>query len=495
MVSCLLLGGGTTTGLLSDAVLQLLAVPLLVISLFRIRGSQSQPPRWALLFCLAVCLVPLLQLVPLPPSVWEMLPGRGREVAAFKLLDRDPPWMPVSVSPQATWLSALSLIPPVAVFLGTTLLDYRHRRLLTLVVLVFGVLSVFVGLAQVAQGPNSALRFFEITNVSEAVGFFANRNHFAAFLYVLTLFAAAFAVDAAAGPATLHSRFGARRIVPIIASFTVLVMLVAAEVTARSRAGLGLTIVALLGCMALAASDRRTATGITPSRLLASAALLAVMFGVQFTLYRVMERFSDDPLGDSRIIFARLTVQAAKRYMPFGSGMGTFVPVYTTFAKPDDALLDTYVNRAHNDLLEISLEAGAAGLALMAIFVAWLVGSALRVWRRDTSEREIDIALTRAATIALGLMIAHSFLDYPLRTAALMAVLAFACALLVPPARLRREYRGGKHEWVRATATPKPARVPPEAAVDRPVTIPQSQQPGGRWGENIDWPEEWRRKQ
>jgi O-antigen ligase len=425
-----------------------------------------------------------------------MLPGRELEVAAFKLLDRDPPWMPVSVSPQATWLSALSLIPPVAVFLGTTLLDYRHRRLLTLVVLAFGVLSVFVGLAQVAQGPNSALRLFEVTNASEAVGFFANRNHFAAFLYALTLFAAAFAVEAAAGSATPRSRFGARRIVPIIASFTVLVMLVAAEVASRSRAGLGLTIVALLGCMALAASDRRTATGITPARLLAAAAALAVMFGVQFTLYRVMERFSDDPLGDSRIIFARLTVQAAKRYMPFGSGMGTFVPVYTTFAKPEDVLLDTYVNRAHNDLLEISLEAGVAGLALTAIFVTWLAASAFRVWRRDTSEREIDIALSRAATIALGLMIAHSVLDYPLRTAALMAMLAFACALLMPPARSSQEYRSDTHEWERevARATPKPARVPPESVVERPVAIPQSQQPGGRWGEDIDWPDEWRRK-
>jgi hypothetical protein len=32
---------------------------------------------------------------------------------------------------------------------------------------------VFVGLSQVAQGPNSTLRFYEITNLSEAVGFFA----------------------------------------------------------------------------------------------------------------------------------------------------------------------------------------------------------------------------------------------------------------------------------------------------------------------------------
>src|SRR5262249_49316362 len=142
MVSCLLFGGGTITGLLSDAVLQLLAIPLLLISLDRLRRRRhEQSPRWALLFCAAVCLVPLLQLVPLPPTLWIALPNRQPEVAAFTLLQRDLPWMPISVSPQATWLSAVSLIPTLAIFLGTTLLEYRQRRVLTLVVLVIGLLS------------------------------------------------------------------------------------------------------------------------------------------------------------------------------------------------------------------------------------------------------------------------------------------------------------------------------------------------------------------
>jgi hypothetical protein len=37
-------------------------------------------------------------------------------------------------------------------------------------------------LLQVAQGPR-LLRLFAVTNLSEAVGFFANRNHFAALLF------------------------------------------------------------------------------------------------------------------------------------------------------------------------------------------------------------------------------------------------------------------------------------------------------------------------
>src|SRR5215467_12133009 len=201
LVACLALGGGTSAGFLSDVVLQLVAVPVLLVCLWRL--WDAPPSAWharpELLFCAAVVLVPLLQLVPLPPSLWTTLPNRQLLVGTFELLERDLPWMPISVLPRATWLSALSLLPPLAVFLSTLLLGYRERRLLCLLLLGIGILSVFVGLSQVAQGPQSALRFFEITNPSEAVGFFANRNHFAALLYALTLFAAVWVIEAAAG--------------------------------------------------------------------------------------------------------------------------------------------------------------------------------------------------------------------------------------------------------------------------------------------------------
>ena len=60
--------------------------------------------------------------------------------------------------------------------------------------LAVGLISVLIGLIQVAQGERSPLRFFEFTNPTEAVGFFANRNHFAALIYCLMLFALAWIV-------------------------------------------------------------------------------------------------------------------------------------------------------------------------------------------------------------------------------------------------------------------------------------------------------------
>src|SRR5438046_1639311 len=125
LVACLLLGGGTSSGFLSDTVLQFLAIPVLLAALWRLLDLPARQMRWQLLFCLAVVLVPLLQLVPLPPRLWTALPNREPAAATFDLLQREPRWMPISVTPRATWLSALSLLPPLAVFLATIQLGYR----------------------------------------------------------------------------------------------------------------------------------------------------------------------------------------------------------------------------------------------------------------------------------------------------------------------------------------------------------------------------------
>jgi O-antigen ligase len=264
---------------------------------------------------------------------------------------------------------------------------------------------------------------------------------------------------------------------------------------ARSRAGLGLTIVALFGAFALAVSDRRNTSGVTPAKLLVGAVALAVMFAVQYALYRILQRFTDDPLEDARVAFARNTFAAAKAYMPFGSGMGTFVPVYARFEKPQDALVDTFANRAHNDVLELWLEAGIAGLGLMAIFLAWLVARSMKVWRSPAHPiRDIDISLARAATIVVGLIIAHSFVDYPLRTGAMMAVLVFACVLLIEPVAGAEAEAPTAHREATAPAESLqasasfPHQPAPGAAV---FAAPSPQQATERWGQDVKWPEEW----
>lgn len=493
VLACLVMGGGAAVGFLSDVVIQLLAIPVLLVSAWRYLDLPAGTrPRWTLILAILVVAVPALQLVPLPPELWTLLPGREPLVDAFALLNTELPWTPISVAPTATWLSLVSLLPPLAVFFATLLMSLRQRRLLSAWMLAFGALSVFLGLSQVAEGPSSPLRFFANTNTTEAVGFFANRNHLAALLYVMILLAAAWASDTATQllTAPAQRRFEAGIILPMLASFTLLVVFVAGEVLSRSRAGLGLTILALLGAFVLAYSDRRARSGMTSARLLLGLAVLTTLLVVQLGLYRVLERFAVDPLADGRIPFARNTIEAALAFFPVGSGLGTFTVVYPTFEKTSDLMANTFANHAHNDLLELWLEAGVPGAIVAALCAIWILRQVLRVWRTGSwGARSVDLLLARAASIAIALVIAHSLFDYPLRTAAMMSLVAFCCALLTTPA-------GHTHldgDSIESNAARREPGLRPAPAMVEPGPVRSPSLGGERWGRGIEWPDAWRR--
>lgn len=520
LVACLTLGGGTREGFVSDVALQSLAVPILLWASWRLLdvpapdgGSRG---RTALAVCLLIAALPLAHLVPLPPSVWMLLPGRSDFESSLQAAGLEVGWLPLSVAPSSTWLSGLALLPPMAVFLGVLQLSYADRRRLSLVILLVGMISVGLGLLQVAQGPTSPLRFYAFTNTSEAVGFFAYRNHYSALLYCLVLIAAAFAVSAVADFAraglSLKSTRSTPHMIAALASFTVLFILVGAQLMARSRAGLGLTVVALLGAFALAYVVPVGVTGLQRGaragqvtsgaiRLLVAAISLAVLFGMQFALYRVLHRFEFDASSDARLPFARNTIEAAIAYMPSGSGLGTFVPVYQAFEKVSDNVASAYANHAHNDFLELWLEAGLIGLVAMVLFVVWVFLASWRVWRRGLpGAGHLDNLLACAAALGLMLLLVHAAVDYALRAAALMAVFAWAVAMVIAPVgsqeappdervqpssagegrRGRSASRSRHHAEARAMTDPGQTDTPPSSR--RFVPVPHRD----------DWPETWR---
>lgn len=511
MVASLVFGGATRAGFLSDMILQVVAVPALIILLWKAYQTPlAKPAQVGLAFCLALLAVPLIQLISLPPWLWTALPNRAASASVLELLGQPIRWRPLSTAQNATWLSVLSLLPPFVIFLGTLLLGFRERRALSLVVIAMGVVSVFLGLLQIAQGPESSLRFFEITNNSEAVGFFANRNHFAALLYAAALFAVAWAVSIAAWAGPAAARFEVGAIVRLIGIFTILVVLLSGQAMARSRAGIGLTIIALFGAFALALPAGRSSrtesgrlsdkSGTASAKLLIGAITLSIIFTAQYALFRILERFDADPLEDARLGFFHNTVAAARAFMPFGSGLGSFVSVYGQFETPQTILANTFANHAHNDIVELWLETGIFGIALMALFFVWFIWRSFALWR-DASRPgypAIDGLLRRAATIVTALLIAHCFVDYPLRTGAVMAVMAFTCALLFdPPVGAERA----------APAAAQIKEVDSERAQDRRrrrlresapaassgLASPERPPTGARWGTDVDWPEAWRR--
>jgi O-antigen ligase len=127
------------------------------------------------------------------------------------------------------------------------------------------------------------------------------------------------------------------------------------------------------------------------------------------------------------------TGRAIADYMPFGSGLGSFLRVYRTYESPD-SVSSEYVIHAHNDYAELALELGLPGIILMLLFLAWWAVVVVRVWKDGGAP------FARAASIASAAILVHSLVDFPLRTAAISTCFAMCLALMSEPrAPLRQE--------------------------------------------------------
>ncbi len=204
LVSAMLFGGGTRQGLASDVAPQLLSLPLLAVALPRAWPRLKTVPLARALLVLTVGL-PLIQLVPMPPFLWEVLPGRRDIAATLAAVGLDPGWRPLSLIPEATFRSFLALLPPVAIFLGVLDLDRDARKLLMILAVAIGVLSAPLAMLQVLGGQDSGPYLYDITNVGRGVGFFANANHFGALAYCLVPLSIAGLADIRLTPPTTTS--------------------------------------------------------------------------------------------------------------------------------------------------------------------------------------------------------------------------------------------------------------------------------------------------
>jgi len=481
----LVLGGASIAGFATDAGAELAALPLLAAALIRLAAvpaTRLSQVRVPLVLLAALLLLPLLQLVPLPPGLWTNLPGRGFVAETFALIGEARPWWPPSLDPPATLRAFLSLLPAAAIFLALLTTGLRERRILTLLLAAFAVFTVFLGLAQLAQGEDSPLRLYTITNRDSSVGFFANRNHHAAFLCAVLPLVLAWTVHVAG------KRRSDGQVLSVVYALAAILLLLGAAMT-LSRAGILLATLALgSGALFL---DFQSARGSRASsgRLMVVIGLIALVMIANYALSGLIMRFGTAGGDDFRFAIWSITREAAWSVFPVGGGFGTFQPLYRLFDRPE-ALTDAYVNRAHNDWLELVLEAGLPALILMAVFLVWLVLASVRVWtRRTTAETRLDTMLARAATIGIALFLAHSVVDYPLRTIAAQATFACLCALLVPPLCERESPARRRGRGTRNAAGSHRDRAEREGGSVLPGSEPSSPPSPPRDRRSLNWTE------
>ena len=110
-------------------------------------------------------------------------------------------------------------------------------------------------------------------------------------------------------------------------------------------------------------------------------------------------------------------------YFPIGSGLGGFDPMFR-MQEPFALLKPTYFNHAHNDFLEIVLDAGLPGLVLLIGGLGWCFWTSVVAWRNKHD------MLPKLGSATMLLLIAGSLFDYPLRTPMMMAFAVVASVWL-----------------------------------------------------------------
>jgi O-antigen ligase len=434
---CLLIGG-SAQGVWGNMLLQLLGIATVAwAAAARVQEPLVAPARQLLLLASVAIVVVVLQLIPLPASVWPNLGGRPAIASGYRVLGLATPAFPISLTPYKSLDSLLGLIPPLAVFCAVVRLKAYRPSWLAAALVAGTVAGILLGALQVANSDPESLRWYPYaeTNYGLAVGFFANANHMAILLVITLPFLAAVL---AAGRRINFQRYTA--LVAAVVGAGLLILVGIALNTSLAAYGLALPVLAASLLIVIPQRSRARPW------LLAAAGLLLIGVVAALANSTVGSAKIDQDTASSvqsREAILATTANALTDFMPLGSGLGSFREVYQMYEKPAE-VTPTYVIHVHNDYVELALETGLLGIAVMLMFLAWWGAAVWRVWRSAEAG-----PFARAASIASAAILIHSLVDFPLRTAAISACFGMCLALLAdrrtPPATEKSDLRPTRH--------------------------------------------------
>lgn len=378
-------------------------------------ASLSPLTRAALL---AIILLPLIQLLPLPPTIWQALPGQELRHAVLEYAGLAGTWQPLSLTPIATAEAAVAGIAFVLLLVTLLVLEPQDLRQVVWLILFVVAIGMAIGLAQVASGGYPALH--ESRNRGALLGLFANKNHMAlAVACTIPLLWLVLDVGGRRHPAGFWLFIG------------YLVLTLVVVVATNSRSGLLVWLVAacIAGGRLLPQESRRWKLILIPALLIGCAAL---SFSDRFN--RLFDRFGTTQ-EDLRWAFWEQSLPLLQRYWTTGSGAGSYAQVFIAneklaWVKP------TYVNAAHNDYLQLPIEFGVLGVSAALLLAAAVLRAWLRGGGGEGRRRRTDAVW--AGSIIVLLFCLQSLVDYPLRRVATLPLFAIGCALILSDGAVRR---------------------------------------------------------
>lgn len=406
-------GGASRAEAMGQVVVRAGAWIILVTSILlgpSMKVERIWPVAWLLAATIAL---PLIQLIPLPPSWWQALPGRDILLVPGEALT----WRPWAMTPGATRNALSSLIVPAVTFVLLAQQNERARQWLPAILVAMIGSAMLLGLLQFSgSGFNSPFLNDTPGGISSI---FANRNHFALFL----------AIGCLVAPVWAFADREALRWRGLLASSLVLLFVLTILATG-SRSGMLLGALALAIVFALVGRMvkrrlRRAPRWMFPALIAGAALVIGSVVALSFAADRadaINRLISLDSAEDMRSRARPTVLSMIALYMPLGSGFGGFDSVFRIH-EPFSLLKLTYFNQAHNDFLGIALDGGVVGMAVLAAGVLWWLLATVRVWRSEPGE---GVLLGRLGSAIILMVLVASVTDYPARTPTIMAILVIA---------------------------------------------------------------------
>lgn len=409
-------GGASRYDAIQIVPLRSLAGLLLIPGIYYLSTKDAKKEVFLVGLFVIFALLIAVQLLPLPPSIWQSLSHRSVVVELDIVLGLENTWRPLTMSPMRTWNALGSLVVPLTGLLLAIAFGATSHALLQLVA-ALGILNAIMALLQIVGGPFSLLYFYALTNRGGAVGIFANENHAAVFAACSMLVVAELGSRARRGP-----RAGRASIVYTAGYFLILL----SALVGGSRAGFAAAMGALLISFAMlfvypaVGSKRRAADPIRrwigdhPYFFRLLPVLTVVVTVLAFVTLERSPAFTDllkqDSFANLRWSLWPVIGDMLDAHWVVGTGFGSFEQVYKIY-EPSELLLPLYVNQAHNDWAQFIIEGGIPALALLIGLVAW-VGRAITKLAGSQNLKTTALFWFGIFAIFAG----ASLIDYPLRT-------------------------------------------------------------------------------
>lgn len=403
--------------------------------------------RLALIVLSAWIVYPLVQLIPLPPDLVEILGGRVHDAYFVAALDGEPDVAYLSVDRGATLAGFMWQCSLVALFVVVLALIHTSARMHTLMLVMFavGFMEAVYGLLIYLGGEGIGL-----WNPGYAQGVvsgtYVNQNHFAGLLELtipLGLGLLLYYYDQQGSGRKPGKRWASLVFIATgqsgIILFGTLVM-TSALILTTSRGGVGALALGIGTAVLLAAATRGTRA--REIKLVAVVALLVAVALFWIGPGQFQKKVESAGLSSQRDDLRDISYQIVADSPLFGTGVGTYRWVFPTYK--DERFGGNFYEHAHNDYLEVLGEQGIVGFALLTSATLIIVVRILRAYtkRRDPFMRSVLFAVI-AGCVSL---LVHGLVDFNLHIPAnaFYFVSLLALGLVACDARSRTELRSNR---------------------------------------------------